>query len=363
MSLSRPCSSNPARSRAGRARRLRFADGGSRAAVERAARRVRGRASQNRACHLLTVLGPAGIGKSRLVQEFVGGVRADATVVRGQCLPYGEGITYWPLAEVVREILRREGSSEAESSSTAIAELLPGEEKAALIGELISEAVGLGGHGGGSGEETSWAVRKLFEALARRRPLVVVFDDLQWAEPTFIELVDYLAELSRDAPILLLCMARPEIFDSHPSWGGGKLNAASMLLEPLDDGELPEADREPPRARAAPRRGGDAHRRGGRRQRAVRRGVARDARRRRDARLERPPLGGHRRPPRAAGATDHQHAAHRPPRGPARSRAQSPLAGLGGGHALPSQRDLRARSRTARRRARSQPRESRPRAI
>ena len=191
---------------------------------------------QDRACHLLTVLGPAGIGKSRLVQEFVGGVRADATVVRGQCLPYGEGITYWPLAEVVREILRREGSSEAESSSTAIAELLPGEEKAALIGELISEAVGLGGHGGGSGEETSWAVRKLFEALARRRPLVVVFDDLQWAEPTFIELVDYLAELSRDAPILLLCMARPEIFDSHPSWGGGKLNAASMLLEPLDDG-------------------------------------------------------------------------------------------------------------------------------
>jgi predicted ATPase/class 3 adenylate cyclase len=191
---------------------------------------------QDRACHLLTVLGPAGIGKSRLVQEFVGEVRADATVLRGQCLPYGEGITYWPLAEVVREILRREGSSDADSSSTAIAELLPGEEKAALIGELIAEALGLGGSGSGSGEATSWAVRKLFEGLAQRRPLVVVFDDLQWAEPTFIELINYLSELSRDAPILLLCMARPEIFDSHPSWGGGKLNATSMLLEPLDDG-------------------------------------------------------------------------------------------------------------------------------
>ena len=281
---------------------------------------------QDRACHLLTVLGPAGIGKSRLVQEFVGEARAPTRrSLHGHCLPYGEGITYWPLTEVVREILRREGSPEAESSEHGDRRTAPrrGEgrpdRRADLGGARTRRAAAAG-----RGEETSWAVRKLFEALARRRPLVIVFDDLQWAEPTFIELVDYLAELSRDAPILLLCMARPELFDSHPSWGGGKLNAASMLLEPLDDGELPEADREPARPRAAPRRGRDAHRRGGRRQRAVRRGVARDARRRRAARLERPPLGGHRRPPRAAGAADHQHAAHRPPRGPAGSRAQSP---------------------------------------
>jgi len=192
---------------------------------------------QNRACHLLTVLGPAGVGKSRLVQEFVGEIGADATVLRGRCLPYGEGITYWPLTEVVREIVRTEGSAGAEPSSAAIAALLPGEEKAVLIAELISEALGLAGTGAGTGEETFWAVRKLFEALAHRRPLVVVFDDLQWAEPTFIELVDYIAELSRDAPILLLCMARPEIFDRHPGWGGGKLNAASTLLEPLNDGD------------------------------------------------------------------------------------------------------------------------------
>jgi predicted ATPase/class 3 adenylate cyclase len=192
---------------------------------------------QNRACHLLTVLGSAGVGKSRLVQEFVGEVGADATVLRGRCLPYGEGITYWPLTEVVREIVRTEGLADAEPSSAAIAELLPGEEKAELIAERISEALGLGGTGAGVGEETFWAVRKLFETLARRRPLVVVFDDLQWAEPTFVELVDNLAEFSRDAPILLLCMARPEVFDSHPRWGGGKLNAGSMLLEPLNDGD------------------------------------------------------------------------------------------------------------------------------
>jgi predicted ATPase len=192
---------------------------------------------QHRACHLLTVLGPAGIGKSRLVQEFVGELGGEATVLHGHCLPYGEGITYWPLTEVVREILRSAVPSGAESSSAAIAELLPGEEKAGLIAELIFDALGLGSAGGGTGEATSWAVRKLFEALAQRRPLVIVFDDLQWAEPTFLDLLGYLAELSRSAPILLLCMARPELFDSHPGWGGATLDAASMLLEPLNDGD------------------------------------------------------------------------------------------------------------------------------
>ena len=191
----------------------------------------------HRACRLLTVLGPAGIGKSRLVQQFADDLGEEATVLHGHCLPYGEGITYWPLTEVVREILRSEESSGAESSSAAIAELLPGEDKADLIGELIFDALGLGSGGAGTGEVTSWAVRKLFEGIAQRRPLVIVFDDLQWAEPTFLALVEYLAEQSRDAPILLLCTARPELFDSHPAWAGGKIEAVPMLLEPLDDGD------------------------------------------------------------------------------------------------------------------------------
>ena len=191
----------------------------------------------HRACRLLTVLGPAGIGKSRLVQQFADDLGEEATVLHGHCLPYGEGITYWPLTEVVREILRSEESSGSESSSAAIAELLPGEDKADLIGELIFDALGLGSGGAGTGEVTSWAVRKLFEGIAQRRPLVIVFDDLQWAEPTFLALVEYLAEQSRDAPILLLCTARPELFDSHPAWAGGKIEAVPMLLEPLDDGD------------------------------------------------------------------------------------------------------------------------------
>ncbi|TIS56678.1 BTAD domain-containing putative transcriptional regulator [Mesorhizobium sp.] len=190
-----------------------------------------------RACHLLTVLGSAGVGKSRLVQEFVSEVGAHATVLRGRCLSYGEGITYWPLGEVMREVVRVEGSADTELSTAALAELLSGQEKAVRIAELISEALGLGGTPAVTGEETFWAVRKLLETRAHRRPLVVVFDDLQWAEPTFIELVDHIAELSRDAPILLICTARPEMLDTYPRWGAGKLNATSMLLEPLSDSD------------------------------------------------------------------------------------------------------------------------------
>src|SRR4051794_23104427 len=189
---------------------------------------------ESRECHLLTVLGEAGVGKSRLVQEFAGEIGAEATVLRGRCLPYGEGITYWPLAEVVRDVVDSEASPDAEPSPEAIAALLPHEERAGVIAELISEAIGLSGNVAGS-EQTFWAVRKLFESLAHTRPLVVVFDDLQWAEPTFLDLVDYLADQTRDASLLLLCVARPELFDIRRDWGGGKRHATTTSLEPLGD--------------------------------------------------------------------------------------------------------------------------------
>jgi class 3 adenylate cyclase/DNA-binding SARP family transcriptional activator len=190
---------------------------------------------QDRECSLLTVLGEAGIGKSRLVQEFAREIGTDAMVLHGRCLPYGEGITYWPLLEVVTDIVRADGTADAEPSSATIAALLVTEDKGNLIAKLISEALGLAGAGVGSGEQTFWAVRRFFETLAQSRPLVVVFDDLQWAEPTFLELVDYLADHSRDAPILFLCVARPELFDSHPGWGGGKRRATTTTLEPLHE--------------------------------------------------------------------------------------------------------------------------------
>ena len=185
----------------------------------------------DRACHLVTVLGAAGVGKSRLVAEFMGGLGDDATVLSGRCLPYGESITYWPLAEVVRDLTDTDG--DAHASREALALRLTDEPKADVIATVVGEAIGLEGFGGATSEKIFWAVRRLLESLARHRPLVVVLDDLQWAEPTFLDLVEHVADLARDAPILLLCMARPELLDGRPGWGGGKLNAASILLQPL----------------------------------------------------------------------------------------------------------------------------------
>ena len=155
-----------------------------------------------RSCRLVTLLGPAGIGKSRLVADFLERVGDSADVLRGRCLSYGEGITYWPLVEILIAI---------------------GVEPDSVIGT--------------SSAETQLAFRRLLEARAVERPQVVVVDDLQWAEPVFIDLVEHVADLSRDAPIFLLCVARTELLDVRPDWGGGKMNATSILLEPLGDAE------------------------------------------------------------------------------------------------------------------------------
>jgi class 3 adenylate cyclase/tetratricopeptide (TPR) repeat protein len=191
------------------------------------------RAAGQRACQLFTLLGPAGAGKSRLVAEFLAELSDQASVVRGRCLPYGEGITYWPIAEAVRQLA---GISEQDSRTEAqvkLGKLVAGSE-ADRVTPLIAELVGLV-EGGSPQEDLFWAVRTMLETLAADRPLVAVMDDIHWAEPTLLDLIDYVADWSRDSPILLLCPARPELLDTRPNWGGGKLNAASLLLEPLAD--------------------------------------------------------------------------------------------------------------------------------
>jgi predicted ATPase/DNA-binding SARP family transcriptional activator len=178
---------------------------------------------------LVTLLGPAGIGKSRLAAELESRVQAEATVLGGRCLPYGKGITFWPLADVVR---RAAGATTPE----AIAGLLEGSADAELIARRVAAAVGRPDAEAAS-DETFWAIRKLLESLAEARPLLLVFDDLQWAEPTFLDLLDSVADLSREASIMLLCLARPELLEERPTWGGGKVNATSMLLDGLSDEE------------------------------------------------------------------------------------------------------------------------------
>jgi class 3 adenylate cyclase len=187
-------------------------------------RQVYRRSVDEQSCHLFTILGAAGIGKSRIAQEFLSELGDEATVLAGRCLSYGEGITYWPLVEILEEL----------GNEQRLVEFLEGEPEARRIVNATLNAIGQA-EGGASPEEIPWAVRKLLEALAREQPLVVVFDDLQWAEPTFLDLVEHVADFSRDATILLLCIARAELLDDRPGWSGGKLNATSISLEPLSE--------------------------------------------------------------------------------------------------------------------------------
>jgi class 3 adenylate cyclase/tetratricopeptide (TPR) repeat protein len=180
---------------------------------------------RERTCGLFTLLGVAGVGKSRLVAEFIR--RLDATVVAGRCLSYGEGITYWPVVEVVRQLLANPGVDGDALAGSG--------DQARTIRALLGESAPAG-----TSAEIAWAVRKLFERAAARRPLVVVFDDVHWAEQTFFDLVEHVADLSRGAPLLLLCMGRPELLERRPAWGGGKLNATTVLLEPLNADEADE---------------------------------------------------------------------------------------------------------------------------
>jgi len=194
------------------------------------------RVEREQGCHLFTLLGPAGVGKSRLVAEFLSNLAGRATAVRGRCLSYGDGITFWPVAEVVREAASLNGEETPEEARGRIAAFLTDEDDATLVAARVSELVGLADARGG--EESFWAVRKFLEALARDRPLVVVLDDVNWGEPTFLDLVEHVADWSRGAPILLVCLARPELLDERPAWAGGKLNSTSLLLEPLNDEEF-----------------------------------------------------------------------------------------------------------------------------
>ena len=184
--------------------------------------RLRGAFDQARndpSCQLFTILGPAGVGKSRLVAEFTRSLD-EARVVRGRCLSYGEGITYWPVVEMLAQV------PEAVAVETDPVALR-------AISSLRSDS-------GSSTEEIAWTVRKLFERLAAEMPLVVIFDDIHWAEPTLLEMAEQIADMARDAPILIVCMARPELFDRRPGWAGGKVNATTVLLEPLSPNETAE---------------------------------------------------------------------------------------------------------------------------
>jgi class 3 adenylate cyclase/tetratricopeptide (TPR) repeat protein len=177
-------------------------------------------------CRLVTVIGPAGIGKSRLVTELLDRLEGRLRPLRGRCLPYGEAITFWP----VRGIVGEAGGEEA------LAAMLAGVDDGLRIAELIRTAVGQGA-GAVAAEETFWAIRRFLEELARERPLAVCFDDVHWASPTLLDLIEYLAGWMRDAPVLLLVLARSDLLELRPIWAAPRTNATLLVLEPLSDAE------------------------------------------------------------------------------------------------------------------------------
>jgi DNA-binding SARP family transcriptional activator/tetratricopeptide (TPR) repeat protein len=184
------------------------------------------RAVEQRTAKLFTILGPAGIGKTRLARELVRSVGERATVLQGHCPSYGEGITFWPLREIVGQV-------------GDLSEALDGEADADAIADRILGAVGLSAHET-TNEETFWAARKLFEAVARRRALVVLLEDAHWAEPALLDLVEHIVEWSSDAPIVFVCLGRSELVDERPRLAGGRANVSSVVLEPLSDRETDE---------------------------------------------------------------------------------------------------------------------------
>jgi DNA-binding SARP family transcriptional activator len=191
-----------------------------------AAHTVFARAAREGTPEQLTVLGEAGIGKSRLAQEFSDQLGDQATVLTGRCLSYGEGIAFWAL----REALTPTAGGE---SPEAIRRLLGDAADAELVANIVAGALGLAA-AEGAGEQVPWAFRRLFDALAAQHPVLLVIEDVHWAEPPLLDLIDYLVDWLT-GPVLVLCLARPELLDTRPGWGGGRPRVSSRVLHPLGD--------------------------------------------------------------------------------------------------------------------------------
>ena len=207
------------------------------------------RATADRAVHVFTLLGEPGVGKSRLVAECLVRLRGEPLIMRGRCLPYGAGITYWPLIEVLRA---QAGIAGADDHAAALAKLeahleavlptladrLPVRQRLIALLGLESPTVALPDVVPDRvNAEIGWALRRYLESVTTSRGAVLVIDDLQWAEPALIQVIDGILDRMRGVPLALLCVARPELAETHPGWSSGRSNASTMTLEGLDVAE------------------------------------------------------------------------------------------------------------------------------
>jgi class 3 adenylate cyclase/tetratricopeptide (TPR) repeat protein len=205
------------------------------------------RARRERTAQLVTLVGLPGIGKSRLVYELWAGLEAQPDLLfwrQGRSLPYGDGVSYWALGEMTKAqagILENDGAKVAEEKLLqAVGQAVHEESERGWITGHLRPLVGLPaeGDGGDRRDESFAAWRRFFEALADQRPLVLVFEDVHWADDGLLDFIDHLAEWTTDAPLLVVCTARPELLERRPGWGGGKRNAATVSLSSLADADV-----------------------------------------------------------------------------------------------------------------------------
>jgi class 3 adenylate cyclase/tetratricopeptide (TPR) repeat protein len=196
---------------------------------------------------LMTIVGEPGIGKSRLVHELFVHIEGLPELIawrQGRCLPYGDGVSYWALGEMVKAeagILETDPDEEAARKlNRMVSDLITDEDEVVWVARHLRPLVGLAqerGSGDDGSDEAQAAWRRSLEALAERRPTVLIFEDLHWADEGLLDFLDYLIDWTREVPLLVLCTARPELLARRPDWGGGKPNAATISLAPLSDEE------------------------------------------------------------------------------------------------------------------------------
>src|SRR5512133_781547 len=188
------------------------------------------RTIRDRRPHVFTVYGEPGVGKSRLLREFLAGAEG-VTILSGRALPYGEGVTYWPLAERIKSAAGITDDDPMETAREKLIECCGDEAIAELLGLASGVMDAVEGERGQP--EIAWAAREFVDELADVQPLVLVFEDIHWAEEPLLELIDHLAQWVRERALLILCLARPELLDVRPGWGGGRIRSTAIELEPL----------------------------------------------------------------------------------------------------------------------------------
>lgn len=187
-------------------------------------------------CELITILAPAGVGKSRLAAEFLVWAGMRATTLQGHCLAYGEAVTFWPVEGIIRQAAGLSDDSGPDDARARISLLLHDDRDGAAVADRCTRMLRLGGRSV-TNDEIFWVTRKVIEAVARSGSAVVVFEDTHWAELALLDLIEHVADWARGVPLLLLCLARPDLLENRPNWAAGRSNASLVELQPLSGAE------------------------------------------------------------------------------------------------------------------------------